>query len=54
MVAGYQIKQTTSIGIDHDGKKEILGLWIGKSEGARFLLGVFQELKNRGVRDFVW
>jgi len=43
----------TSIGIDHDGKKEILGLWIGESEGARFWLGVFQELKNRGVNDIL-
>ena len=43
----------TSIGIDRDGKKEILGLWIGESEGARFWLGVFQELKNRGLNDIL-
>lgn len=43
----------TCIGIDCEGKKEILGLWVGESEGARFWLGVFQELKNRGVNDIL-
>lgn len=41
----------TCIGIDVAGKKEVLGLWVGESEGARFWLGVFQELSNRGVAD---
>jgi putative transposase len=41
----------TCLGIDLDGKKEVLGLWIGESEGAKFWLRVFTELKNRGVHD---
>ena len=41
----------TCLGIDLEGKKEILGLWIGESEGAKFWLQVFSELKNRGVED---
>ena len=41
----------TCLGIDLDGKKEVLGLWIGESEGAKFWLRVFTELKNRGVQD---
>lgn len=41
----------TCLGIDLEGKKEVLGLWIGEQEGARFWLSVFTELKNRGVED---
>ena len=32
-------------------RKDVLGLWIGESEGAKFWLRVFSELKNRGVQD---
>ena len=35
------------------GKKEILGLWIAETEGAKFWMGVLTELKNRGVRDIL-
>jgi putative transposase len=41
----------TCLGIDLEGRKEVLGLWIGESEGAKFWLRVFSELKNRGVQD---
>ncbi|NGX45351.1 MAG: hypothetical protein K940chlam2_00500 [Chlamydiae bacterium] len=41
----------TCLGIDLEGKKEILGAWIGESEGAKLWLQVFTELKNRGVED---
>ena len=41
----------TCLGIDIEGKKEVLGLWVGESEGAKFWLQVFTELKNRGVED---
>jgi putative transposase len=41
----------TCLGIDLDGKKDVLGIWIGESEGAKFWLRVFTELKNRGVYD---
>jgi transposase-like protein len=34
-----------------DGKKEVLGLWIEQTEGAKFWLKVFNELKNRGLDD---
>lgn len=40
-----------ALGINLEGEKELLGLWIAQSEGAKFWLGVFNELKNRGVRD---
>ena len=40
-----------SIGINMDGEKKVLGLWIAQTEGAKFLLGVVTELKNRGVED---
>lgn len=36
-----------------DGRKDLLGLWIGESEGAKFWLGVLTELKNRGVQDIL-
>lgn len=40
-----------AIGVNMDGHKEVLGLWIAQSEGARFWLSVVTELKNRGVQD---
>jgi putative transposase len=40
-----------AIGIGMDGLKEVLGIWIEKNEGAKFWLGVFTELKNRGLTD---
>src|SRR5438046_4597950 len=40
-----------AIGIKLDGLKEVLGLWIAQTEGAKFWLQVVTELKNRGVQD---
>ena len=40
-----------AIGINMGGEKEVLGLWIAQSEGAKFWLQVVTELKNRGVQD---
>jgi len=40
-----------AIGINMEGHKEILGLWIAQTEGAKFWLNVVTELKNRGVQD---
>ncbi len=40
-----------ALGVNLEGHKELLGLWIEKNEGAKFWLGVINELKNRGVRD---
>jgi len=41
------------LGIDMDGKKDILGIWISETESASFWATVFNELKNRGVRDIL-
>jgi putative transposase len=40
-----------AIGVDLDGRKDVLGLWTSANEGAKFWLAVLTELKNRGVRD---
>ncbi|MCJ8296983.1 MAG: IS256 family transposase, partial [Colwellia sp.] len=37
------------LGINLEGKKELLGMWISQNEGAKFWLSVLTELKNRGV-----
>lgn len=42
-----------ALGIRADGKKEVLGLWIEQTEGAKFWLKVFNELKNRGLEDIL-
>jgi len=40
-----------AIGINVEGIKDVLGMWIAKTEGAKFWLGVLTELKNRGLQD---
>jgi len=40
-----------ALGITLAGQKEVLGMWVANSEGAKFWLHVLTELKNRGVRD---
>lgn len=40
-----------ALGINMEGEKELLGLWMAENEGAKFWLSVFNELKNRGVED---
>jgi putative transposase len=40
-----------AIGVDMEGRKDVLGLWTSGHEGAKFWLGVLTELKNRGVKD---
>jgi putative transposase len=42
-----------AIGIDLEGRKEVLGLWTSGNEGAKFWLGVLTELRNRGVKDIL-
>lgn len=42
-----------ALGINLGGYKELLGLWIGESEGSKFWLSVLTELKNRGVKDIL-
>jgi transposase-like protein len=41
------------IGVDLEGMKEVLGIWIGESESAKFWLSVLSEMKNRGVSDIL-
>lgn len=41
------------VGIDLDGKKDVLGIWIGENESAKFWLSVLNELRNRGVEDIL-
>lgn len=41
------------IGIDIEGQKDVLGIWIGENESAKFWLNVLNELKNRGVKDIL-
>ena len=40
-----------ALGINLNGDKELLGLWVAQTEGAKFWLQVVTELKNRGVQD---
>jgi transposase-like protein len=40
-----------ALGINLEGEKELLGLWIAETEGSKFWLSVFNELKTRGVQD---
>lgn len=40
-----------ALGINTEGEKELLGLWMAQTEGAKFWLSVMNELKNRGVQD---
>lgn len=40
-----------AIGINREGLKEALGIWVAQTEGAKFWLSVMTELKNRGVQD---
>ena len=40
-----------ALGVNTDGCKEVLGMWIGGAEGAKFWLRVLTELKNRGMED---
>ena len=42
-----------ALGIQRDGTKEVLGLWIQQTEGAKFWLAVMNELKHCGVQDIL-
>lgn len=43
----------TCLGVALDGRVDVLGIWLGESEGAHFWLSVLTELKARGVRDIL-
>jgi len=40
-----------ALGINLDGRKEVLGLWVSENEGSKFWLSVLTELQNRGLKD---
>lgn len=40
-----------AIGVDLDGKKDVLGMWVGENESAKFWATVLNGLRNRGVED---
>jgi len=42
-----------ALGVNMEGHKELLGLWISETEGAKFWLSVLTELQNRGVQDIL-
>ena len=52
---GRSIKKAVyvAIGINLDGERDVLGLWIGENESSKFWLGVLNEIKNRGVMDIL-
>lgn len=41
------------LGITQEGMKEIVGIWVGETEGAKFWMGVLNEIKQRGVNDIL-
>ena len=42
-----------AVGLNRDGKKEVLIMWLGKNESASFWLGVLTDLKARGVENIL-
>jgi putative transposase len=51
---GHQVRNRSAhiaVGVDLDGIKHVLGIWVQAGEGAKFWAGVCAELRNRGVRD---
>lgn len=42
-----------ALGLNLEGKKDILGIWVGEAEGAKFWLRVISEIKNRKVEDIL-
>ena len=36
-----------------DGRKDVLGMWVGENESAKFWAGVLNSLRNRGVEDIL-
>jgi len=40
-----------AVGVDVEGRKQVLGLWLGATEGAKFWANVLAEIRNRGASD---
>ena len=54
---GTQVKKRAFyvvLGMGLDGRRDVLGLWVAETEGAKFWLEVFTDLKNRGVNDVLF
>ncbi len=43
-----------ALGVNMEGQKELLGMWVSPNEGAKFWLNVLTEIKNRGVQDVLF
>jgi putative transposase len=51
---GHQVRNKAAhiaVGVDLDGIKHVLGIWVQATEGSKFWAGVCAELRNRGIRD---
>ena len=53
LCCGVVANAWTQLGINLEGKKDLLGMWITNNEGAKFWLSIVTELKNRGVEDIL-
>ena len=42
-----------ALGIDLEGKKDVIGMYVGENEGAKFWLSIINGLKNRGIQDIL-
>ena len=42
-----------ALGVNFEGQKEVLGLWVAENEGAKFWMGVLSQMKNRGLEDIL-
>ncbi len=42
-----------ALGVNMEGQKELLGMWLSENEGAKFWLSIITELQNRGVKDIL-
>ena len=54
---GAQVKKRAfyvALGMQLDGRRDVLGLWVAETEGAKFWLEIFTELKHRGVSDILF
>ena len=52
---GHIVKKAVyiAIGIDLDGKKDVLGMWVGENESAKYWAGILNTLQHRGVEDIL-
>lgn len=52
-MARNQQSRLPALGINTEGQKELLGMWLAENEGEKFWLSVLTELKTRGVQDIL-